>query len=190
MGPDGRAHGVGRRKRSIARVWIREGTGEVKVNRQLLVHYFTVRQQRFMALEPFFVTDTAGKFDVSISVNGGGINGTLCTLPALPPPPHVPTGLRIFFFFCLFVYLLRVQDKQRQRDWVWPARCRTSCRSCAVRCERVRAAAAAARQCQNRLTCARVRAIAGEFLTRDARRVERKKPGQKKARKKTQWVKR
>lgn len=71
----GMAHGVGKRKTSVARVWIREGAGHIMVNRRPFDAYFTTLHRRNDLITPFLVTDTLGKFDVMAAVEGGGITG-------------------------------------------------------------------------------------------------------------------
>lgn len=71
----GQAHGVGRRKTAVARVWIKPGVGQVKVNHQDVAEYFQ-NGARSHALEAFQVTETAGLFDVWCLVRGGGFMGT------------------------------------------------------------------------------------------------------------------
>jgi hypothetical protein len=70
----GQAHGVGRRKTAVARVWIKPGVGQVKVNHQDVAEYFQ-NGARSHALEAFQVTETAGLFDVWCLVRGGGFMG-------------------------------------------------------------------------------------------------------------------
>lgn len=71
----GFAHGVGRRKASRARVWIREGEGRIVVNRLHHDMYFTFIHNRVEYMEPFVVTDTLGMFDTFVLVRGGGVSG-------------------------------------------------------------------------------------------------------------------
>lgn len=71
----GFAHGVGRRKRSRARVWIREGEGRIIINRKHHDMYFTFIHNRVEYLEPFVITDTLGMFDTFVLVKGGGVSG-------------------------------------------------------------------------------------------------------------------
>ncbi len=66
---------TGRRKTSVARITLRPGTGEVKVNNKKLHDYFGVEQLRNDVLSPFIVTETSGKYDVDANVNGGGLTG-------------------------------------------------------------------------------------------------------------------
>jgi small subunit ribosomal protein S9 len=71
----GRAYGRGGRKTASARVWIQPGFGQVLVNRKPFVDYFTRESDRDLVLEPFVATETCGKFDVTIMVQGGGLTG-------------------------------------------------------------------------------------------------------------------
>lgn len=66
---------VGRRKTSVARITMKPGSGTVKINRRALEQYFPVDTLRMEVMAPFIATDTAGKYDVSVSVNGGGLTG-------------------------------------------------------------------------------------------------------------------
>jgi small subunit ribosomal protein S9 len=67
--------GTGRRKTAVARVRLAPGTGKVTVNGRPIENYFTVETMRVLALQPLVVTETAGKFDVRVSVSGGGPSG-------------------------------------------------------------------------------------------------------------------
>ena len=126
----GRAYGTGRRKTSVARVWIKEGSGQIVVNDKSFIDYFQPIQ-RDHALGAFVASKTAGLFDTFCTVKGGGISGQAgaVRLGISRALEVVDPSYRV---------LLRKED----------------------------------------------------MLTRDSRRVERKKPGQKKARKQFQWVKR
>jgi small subunit ribosomal protein S9 len=68
-------HGTGRRKTSIARVWLRAGEGKISINDKPIDTYFPREVWRIQALEPLQVTQTAGKFDVFVDVCGGGLTG-------------------------------------------------------------------------------------------------------------------
>mmetsp|Transcript_17399 Transcript_17399/g.25801 ORF Transcript_17399/g.25801 Transcript_17399/m.25801 type:complete len:209 (+) Transcript_17399:1-627(+) len=127
----GRAHGVGRRKTAVARVWIRPGTGSFYVNKSPLHEKVTRDRLLDDILEPMYVTGALGQFDVECLVHGGGFMGQAGALR------H---GLA------------------RALDNFQPS-LRKTLRTCGM-------------------------------MTRDPRMVERKKPGQPKARKKKQWVKR
>jgi len=69
------ANGTGRRKTSVARVYLRKGTGVIKVNGKELKEYFTIGIHQDTVQRPLSVTDNLGKFDVLINVKGGGITG-------------------------------------------------------------------------------------------------------------------
>lgn len=124
-------HTIGRRKASVARIYIKKGKGNISVNGKDYKEYFSVETLKYKLNQPFKIIDQEGKFDVNVKVNGGGING--------------------------------------QADAIKLAIARSLCEI----------------DPENRP------ALKAEgLLTRDPRVVERKKPGQKKARKKFQWVKR
>lgn len=127
----GFAHGVGRRKTSSARVWIKEGQGRVVINKKHHDMYFNSMDDRAQYLEPFVVTDTVGMFDTFVLVRGGGTTGQAGA---------VRHGL------------------SRALMWYDPSLRGTLKKA--------------------------------GMLTRDPRKVERKKPGKAKARKSFQWVKR
>lgn len=72
----GRAYGTGRRKESVARVWVRVGSGKFLVNREKTVmEYFNDAAFEHRILEPFSVLGVLGKYDVWCTVSGGGISG-------------------------------------------------------------------------------------------------------------------
>lgn len=68
-------YGTGRRKTSIARVWLRPGEGKISINNREADEYFPRQTWIVHALEPLDTTNTKGKFNVSISVKGGGLTG-------------------------------------------------------------------------------------------------------------------
>lgn len=70
-----RFYGTGRRKTSIARVWIRPGTGRVLVNKRPFEDYFPRETLRMIIAQPFAVTNTLGQFDMITTVAGGGPTG-------------------------------------------------------------------------------------------------------------------
>ena len=124
-------HTIGRRKASVARIYMSQGKGNITVNGKDFKEYFPVDTMQFKLEQPFNIADLAGKFDVKANVSGGGTTG--------------------------------------QSEAIRLAISRALCKL----------------DPENRIT------LKPEgMLTRDARVVERKKPGQKKARKKFQWVKR
>lgn len=67
--------GTGRRKESIARVFIRRGTGKITINGRSLVEYFDRATSRMLVTQPLQVVDMLDAFDVLITVKGGGSTG-------------------------------------------------------------------------------------------------------------------
>ena len=68
-------YGTGRRKSSIARVYLRPGSGKFEVNGRPFEQYFVTQAQRSEAKQPLVTSETLASFDVLANVNGGGING-------------------------------------------------------------------------------------------------------------------
>ena len=66
---------LGRRKTSIARVILAEGKGNITVNGRDSKQYFPILQQQYKVQQPFKLTDTVGKYDVTATIDGGGITG-------------------------------------------------------------------------------------------------------------------
>lgn len=66
---------VGRRKNAVARVFLRTGNGKVTINKKEFEQYFPLKDNRNDVLMPFKVTETEGKYDVFVNVNGGGVSG-------------------------------------------------------------------------------------------------------------------
>jgi small subunit ribosomal protein S9 len=67
--------GTGRRKTSVARVYVRDGSGKITINGKELAQYFPQGEHAVMVRQPLMVTSNEGKFDVLINVYGGGSNG-------------------------------------------------------------------------------------------------------------------
>jgi small subunit ribosomal protein S9 len=67
--------GTGRRKTSVARVYIRDGSGKIEVNGKELGQYFPQGEHAMMVRQPLMVTASEQKFDVLINVYGGGSHG-------------------------------------------------------------------------------------------------------------------
>ena len=124
-------HTIGRRKASVARLYITEGKGNFVINGKDYKDYFPLETLQFKLNQPFKVVELEGKFDIKVNVNGGGINGQADAIK-----------LAISRALCI----IDIEHRPALK--------------------------------------------AEGLLTRDSRVVERKKPGQKKARKKFQWVKR
>ncbi len=122
---------VGRRKASISRAFLSHGTGKVTINGKDYKEYITVPHLSDLIVLPFKLTDTEGKFDIKINVNGGGIKGQAEAI-------------------ALSIARALVKENAEHKPAL----------------------------------------KAKDLMTRDARVVERKKPGLRKARKKTQFSKR
>lgn len=124
-------HKIGRRKTSVARVYVRPGAGTITINKKDSNDYFGTDVLVYKVNQPFLLTETAGQYDVTVNVFGGGITGQAEAI-----------RLAISRALC--------EINEENRLLLKPH----------------------------------------GLLTRDARMVERKKPGQKKARKKFQFSKR
>ncbi|MFC3908796.1 30S ribosomal protein S9 [Legionella dresdenensis] len=68
-------YGTGRRKSSSARVFMRPGKGEIKVNNRGLAEYFGRETSCMIVRQPLETVDMVGKFDIYVTVTGGGISG-------------------------------------------------------------------------------------------------------------------
>ena len=68
-------YGTGRRKSSVARVFLRPGSGDFKVNGRAFEQYFVTAAQRTTAKQPLVSSETAANFNVVANVSGGGVNG-------------------------------------------------------------------------------------------------------------------
>ena len=68
-------YGTGRRKKSVARVRIYPGSGEITINGRSIDEYFGLETLKLIVNQPFGVTGTVGKFDIVANVTGGGISG-------------------------------------------------------------------------------------------------------------------
>ena len=71
----GRAYATGKRKNAVARVWIKPGTGAIRVNGRDSPVYFARPVLRMIINQPFVTTNRLGQFDVMCSVTGGGLSG-------------------------------------------------------------------------------------------------------------------
>ena len=67
--------GTGRRKTSVARVFLRPGTGQIMVNNRAFENYFSTEGARFVVRQALSATETTDKFDVLILASGGGVAG-------------------------------------------------------------------------------------------------------------------
>ena len=68
-------YGTGRRKNSTARVFIKSGTGQMSINGRTLEQYFGRPTSRMIVAQPLELLDMVGKFDIYVTVSGGGISG-------------------------------------------------------------------------------------------------------------------
>jgi small subunit ribosomal protein S9 len=68
-------YATGKRKTTVARVWLKPGGGTIEVNKRAFNDYFSRETLRMTVLQPFELTNTMGQFDVYANVNGGGISG-------------------------------------------------------------------------------------------------------------------
>jgi small subunit ribosomal protein S9 len=68
-------YGTGRRKSSVARVFLRPGSGAFRVNNKQFDVYFVTDTQRIMARQPLVTSETTGTFDIVATCSGGGVNG-------------------------------------------------------------------------------------------------------------------
>ncbi len=124
-------YSTGRRKTSVARVWIVPGSGNITINKQPISQYFRRQTLELVVRQPLEYAGMLGKYDVQANVDGGGWSGQA-------------GAVKMGIARCL----VKVDEKLRKQ------------------------------------------LREGGFLTRDSREVERKKPGQKKARKRFQFSKR
>ena len=75
MAKSTRYYGTGRRKSSVARVYVTPGSGKITVNKKDIEDYFGLETLKVIVKQPFAVTGTEGKFDVLVNVYGGGFTG-------------------------------------------------------------------------------------------------------------------
>jgi small subunit ribosomal protein S9 len=71
----GRADATGKRKNAVARVWIKPGPGEIKVNGRDVTVFFARPTLRMVINQPFVATSRDGQYDVACTVHGGGLSG-------------------------------------------------------------------------------------------------------------------
>ena len=68
-------YSTGRRKKSIAKVWVKKGTGKIYVNGKVMADYFKRPVHQLIVSRPLEVTNTINDYDVKCSVKGGGLSG-------------------------------------------------------------------------------------------------------------------
>ena len=66
---------IGRRKAAVARIYLSEGTGEIKINEKDLKTYFPVGTLQYIVEQPFNVLEVSGKYNVKANLDGGGVKG-------------------------------------------------------------------------------------------------------------------
>ncbi len=66
---------LGRRKAAVARIYMTEGNGTITVNGKTLEEYFPVDTLRYVVLQPLNLTENAGKYDIKVNLDGGGVKG-------------------------------------------------------------------------------------------------------------------
>ena len=72
---EARYYGTGRRKSSVARVYLVPGTGKITINKKDIEEYFGLETLKLIVRQPLETTGTNGKFDVIVNVQGGGTTG-------------------------------------------------------------------------------------------------------------------
>ena len=68
-------YGTGRRKTSVARVYLTPGTGKITINKRDIDDYFDLETLKLIVRQPLVATETTDKFDVQVNVQGGGFTG-------------------------------------------------------------------------------------------------------------------
>ncbi len=71
----GRFYGTGRRKKSIARVYMTPGTGKITINKRDIDDYFGLETLKVVVRQPLVATETEGRYDILVNVKGGGFTG-------------------------------------------------------------------------------------------------------------------
>ena len=66
---------IGRRKKAIARIYLKEGKGEITVNKRDYKEYFSLATLQYVVTQPLAITETLGKYDIVANLDGGGITG-------------------------------------------------------------------------------------------------------------------
>ncbi len=72
---DTRYYGTGRRKKSVARVYLTAGTGKITINKRDIDDYLGMETLKVIVRQPLVATDTLDKFDILVNVKGGGYTG-------------------------------------------------------------------------------------------------------------------
>ena len=70
-----KVNALGRRKSAVARVYVGSGKGNITINGKELAVYFPDDSLKYIVMQPLNVTNTAGSFDITVNLDGGGIKG-------------------------------------------------------------------------------------------------------------------
>ena len=70
-----RYYATGKRKTAIARVWMKLGDGNITVNKRPLGEYLTTETAKMIVAQPLEITNTLGRYDITVNVKGGGYSG-------------------------------------------------------------------------------------------------------------------
>ena len=68
-------NGLGRRKAAVARVYVKEGSGKITINKKALEEYFPFQLLQYVVKQPLMTLDVAEKYDININLKGGGTKG-------------------------------------------------------------------------------------------------------------------
>jgi small subunit ribosomal protein S9 len=68
-------HAVGKRKSAVARIWMKPGQGDILINNRKAEDYITRESGRELIKQPLEITETIGKYDITVNVKGGGVLG-------------------------------------------------------------------------------------------------------------------
>ncbi len=66
---------LGRRKTAIARIYLKEGTGNIQINKRDYKEFFSTATLHYVVEQPLLLTDNVGKYDINVNLKGGGITG-------------------------------------------------------------------------------------------------------------------
>ena len=75
MGTKYTQHAVGKRKTSVARLYLKPGSGEITINKKPMDEYYLRPTSKMLIMQPLELTNQVGKFDLNINVCGGGLQG-------------------------------------------------------------------------------------------------------------------
>ena len=68
-------HAVGKRKKAIARIWMKPGDGKITINKKPMDDYISRESDKMLIKQPLELTETLGKYDINVNVSGGGTSG-------------------------------------------------------------------------------------------------------------------